>query len=191
MVRLNQHLYKLGQRMNRFHPYINSGGCCVYASILGEELLKRGIDARIIVGASGANHLIQHIGKASCLNEVRDRIGPTALQENWQENGVHFNHVGLEFKSPDDGEWYHCDSDNVAPQDWCLGTWEIYKGWLSVEDGKILAAFPDGWNTAFDRKTIPLVKQMIRRAMKRYDLLVAREDRIKKYMNQQPEGAQA
>ena len=51
---LIESLNTLGQRINRWYPEINHGGCCVYASLIGEELRKRGVEVRVIVAAWGA-----------------------------------------------------------------------------------------------------------------------------------------
>ena len=148
---LIESLNTLGQRINRRYPEINKGGCCVYASLIGEELRKRGIEVRIIVAAWGAN---------KNLDKVRPRLMKTDRKVEWNDNDVYFNHVGVEFRHK--GKTFHYDSDGVNPKSKKLKSYDVYPGRLSVDEAKLLAAEPEGWNDSFGRSKIPSLKRHVR-----------------------------
>lgn len=149
-------LNTLGRRINRWYPYINCGGCCVFASIVGEELLKRGIEARIIVGTDMDD---EDRAEGSNLNDLESSVGPQ--KERWNDNGVFFNHVGVELRLDDDV--YHYDTDGINPESQMLKQYLLYDGSISVETAKALADEVEGWNECFDRKQIPSLRGHIRR----------------------------
>ena len=148
---LIESLNTLGQRINRWYPEINEGGCCVYASLIGEELRKRGIEVRIIVAAWGAN---------KNLDKVRPRLMKTDRKVEWNDNDVYFNHVGVEFRHK--GKTFHYDSNGVNPKSKKLKSYVVYPGRLSVDEAKLLAAEPEGWNDSFGRSKIPSLKRHVR-----------------------------
>ena len=145
-------LNELGERINRWYPAVNSGGCCVYAAEVGKELLRRGIETRIIVAAWGAR---------SHLDKVRPKLNNTNQKAEWNDKDVWFNHVGVEFKYK--GKVYHYDSDGVHRKSRSLKSWTVYPGRLSVDEAKALADEPEGWNDCFERGKIPSMKRHIRR----------------------------
>jgi len=148
---LHETLNTLGQRINRYYPEINHGGCCVYASLIGEELRKRGIESRVIVAAWGAT---------TNIDKVRPQLMNTDRKVEWNDNDVYFNHVGVEFKYK--GKTFHYDSDGVKPKSKKLKSYVIYPGRLSVDEAKLLADEPEGWNESFERSKIPALKRHVR-----------------------------
>jgi hypothetical protein len=144
----------LGRRINRWYPEINHGGCCVYASIIGEELRRRNIDVRIIVASYSA--------KVN-LDKVRTKLGNTNRKEDWNGRSVYFTHVGVEFVYK--GKTFHYDSDGVTRKGKNLKEWRIYPGRLSVDEAKGLADEPVGWNESFNRNKIPSLRRHVRRFM--------------------------
>lgn len=153
--RLNMDLIKtlnnLGQRINRYYPLINEGGCCVYASLVGKELQNRGIAVKIVVAARDAR---------GNLDVVRRKLNNNNLKSEWNEKNVWFNHVGFEFKYKN--RIYHADTNGVNPKGRKLQEWRIYSGRLSLDEGTILANEPEGWNDSFDRNKIPSLKRHIK-----------------------------
>lgn len=142
-------LKTLGTRINRWYPKINFGGCCVYASLVGKELQKRGLDVNIIVAAYDASENIDRARKFVNNNKM----------EEWNTHGIWFNHVGLEIRIGD--EIYHHDTNQTKPEGLFLGEWEIYEGRLSVEEAENLASRAEGWNDSFDRRSIPRLRNHI------------------------------
>lgn len=144
-------LNKLGDRINRWYPEINRGGCCVYAAMIGKELRARDIEVRVIVAADGAS---------KNLDKVRPKVCNNWRKAEWNENDVWFNHVGVEFKHK--GRIFHYDSNGVNPRGKILDGYKIYPGRLSVDEAQLLADEPEGWNTRFNRSKIPNLKRHVR-----------------------------
>lgn len=100
----------LGRRINRWYPTINHGGCCVFAVLVAEELLKRNIPVEIIVAADAASGNI---------DRAREQVNSNRKDE-WNAAGIYFNHVGIEFII--DGNVYHFETEHgVNPEDVMLG----------------------------------------------------------------------
>ena len=151
-MNLFEALNTLGQRINKSYPNINNGGCCVYAAAVGEELLKRGVNVRTVVANSYDASLN--------INKARKGVNNTNQKDEWNQAGVYFNHVGVEFKLG--GKWFLYDSDGVNPRGKKLGSYKVHPGFLSVEEAKALAAEAKGWNDSFNRRSIPALKKHIK-----------------------------
>lgn len=161
-MNLFETLNTLGHCIKLWYPKINEGGCCVYASIIGEELLARGIKTRIVVAGSN---------KAKTnLNRVRRKIDNTNQKIGWHAVGIYFNHVGVEFRLG--GKWFIYDSEGVNPRSLTLGVWKapmklgnfkVHPGFISVADATALGDEPEGWNDCFDRKEIPNMKERVKK----------------------------
>lgn len=144
----------LGRRVNFLFPYINSGGCCVFAAIVTAELQRLGIPARGIVASYNPEN---HIDK------VRPKINSNSLDE-WRENGINFTHVGVEYEI--DGTIKHYDSNGVREEGKRLMSWYIYKGRLLLEELKELSRTGRGWNNQFKRKDVPALKRVIKEELR-------------------------
>lgn len=147
-------LNSLGKRINQWYPTINYGGCCVYAAILGAELEKRNIPVRVIVAAFAASD-------GTNIARIANNIANRGEKQAWNENGVYFNHVGLEIKIGK--KWHHCDTDGCEKPARAFRRLPVYRGYLSVDDAKKLASDGDGWNCDFNRSKIPSVKRHVKR----------------------------
>lgn len=147
-------LNSLGQRINRWYPNINYGGCCVYAAILGSELEKRNIPVRVIVAAYAARN-------GTDIAKIANNIADRSKKQTWNENGVFFNHVGLEIKIGK--KWHYYDSDGCEKRGSEFRNFPVYRGRISVEDAKKLASDTDGWNPDFDRAKIPSIKRHVKK----------------------------
>lgn len=145
-------LNELGQRINRWYPYINYGGCCVFAALVGQELLARNIRARVII-AQGYDH--------TNVEEVRQKVKNIFDMHEWQDNGVSFSHVGLEFHFR--GQYWHYDTNGVHKKSTKLDHMKINPGRLTVADAKILADKGNDWNDVFDRRSIPRLRRHIKK----------------------------
>lgn len=151
-------LNRLGIAINRNYPYINSGGCAVFAMIVGQELQDAGIEVRGIVAAYGSrNKSIATIRRSVVTLEMND----------WMENGLRFNHVGLAIKY--NGKWYHYDSHGVNPKGKYLLNMPLYRGTMTIDEVAKVASDPSGWNDCFDRDSIPRLHQTVRRFFKQIE----------------------
>ncbi len=143
-------LNRLGTKIQDKYEMINNGGCCVYASIVGRELVRRGVRTRILVAASYDNIDIR---------EKKKKIQDIQNISEWNQNGIYFSHVGLSFQFGK--SWFHYDTHGVKAPDGKLGSFVLYKGYLTVGEGVILASSDRGWNTSFDRDDIPAIDKKI------------------------------
>lgn len=154
-------LNTLGKEVMSRYPYINHGGCCVYAAMVAEELHKHGIEAKGIVSAYGAKELN---GNGITLDNIRPGIKSNALEE-WNKHGIRFNHVGVEFVIKKEGKRAikkHYDSTGVKSASTELDHMPIYKGRLALVDLKALARKRKGWNESFNRHVIPELRKLVK-----------------------------
>jgi hypothetical protein len=155
-------LNTLGKVVMARYPYINCGGCCVYAAMVAEELQKHGIDAKGIVAAYSAKELNTN---GVTLNSIRPGIKSNTLAE-WNNHGVRFNHVGVEFVIKKEGKRTgtkkHYDSTGVKRATTELDYMPIYKGRLELADLKALARKRKGWNESFNRRSIPALRKLVK-----------------------------
>jgi hypothetical protein len=145
-------LNALGVRIKRYYPDINSGGCCVFAAYVGEQLQRRGYKVNIISAAHDAGL------RGKNLEKVRPRIlKQTALE--WERNGINFNHIGIEVKVG--WRWYHYDTDGAYKRNGKLDNMPVHRGRLTVDEALQLSSTVVGWNAEFDRRRMPSIKRHI------------------------------
>ncbi len=150
-MNLIRRLNMLGKEINTSYPRINSGGCCVYASLVAEELIKLGVKVQGIVGYWNAK-------SEPSLDYIRPLI-KTGTLSDWHDNGVNFSHVGLEFIH--NGYTRHYDSNGVSFQRKKLMGFPLYDGRLLPKELRKLAASREGWNPYFNRRDIPDIRKLI------------------------------
>jgi hypothetical protein len=145
-------LNSLGMDVNAKYRYLNSGGCAVFAAIVGNELRDMGVKVKVLVCGSG---------DGESLDAVRGNIKNPNRKREWNKNDVFFNHVGLEFF------WkrrkYHYDSNGANPPVKVLDGYPLYKGRLTVDECIGIAREPSGWNKKFNRRHIPAIRRMVRK----------------------------
>lgn len=152
-------LDNLGDAVFTKFPYINHGGCCVYAAVVAECLLEYGIKAKGIVAATRAK---TWSGGRKALGHTRKKVEKNTTFE-WNYYGVTFAHVGLEFRHK--GEVWHYDTKGCHPKSKTLDDMPIYRGKLSLDEMKQLTTGDQGWNTTFNKRHIPAVRKMVRDAL--------------------------
>lgn len=140
------------------YPTINCGGCAVFAVELNRRLMVNGItDGRLRVYdfSLRTNPLYEKITDAEA--ELRSYEANLGDVLNWNDAGVYFDHVVLEWngtawdaegpvKFPDADEW--------------MGS-PIHGGELAHHVVDSLASRPANWNSSFDREDIPYIQQTL------------------------------
>lgn len=154
---LKRKLNALGGIITDLYPYINNGGCCVYASLVAQELVKRNIDCSGIVTD-------WYDGGKECIDKIRPYIKVNTLEE-WNDNGIALNHVGLEFSIGERKYHYDTEGVSVANKRTFRGN-PLYNGRLSVNEMVQLASKRQGWNTHFRRMDIPAIRKFIKYYLK-------------------------
>lgn len=129
---------------------LNYGGCCVFAAIVGRQLQGLGITVGAVVRGWGAR---------SNVRDVRANIREVEDGGQWNSNGIHFNHVGLEYVI--NGRAYHYDSEALTGADRHPKLQDPYPGRLTVEEVEALASRPSNWNRSFDRALIPRLEAAV------------------------------
>lgn len=127
---------------------INHGGCCVFASMIAEQL-QHIVPTSITV--------LDDVTEIS-LDDARPYTNKNTIRE-WQINGVEFDHIIVEFVYNDNT--YFLDSNGPKLKD-TFNTHDdtIVEGHLTIEEATSLAA-DDNWWPEFNRKHIPLMQRLI------------------------------
>ncbi len=146
-------LNSLGKAVYAKYPYINCGGCCVYAALVAEALLLHKISCKGIVASWDANDI-------PSIDEIRPCIKRNMLHE-WQNNGVSFNHIGLEFEY--NGKMRHYDTSGANKAGKSFDFMPIYNGRLNIVELQKLASQKTGWNNSFNRRHIPAIRAMVQK----------------------------
>jgi hypothetical protein len=137
---------------------INSGGCAVFAV----ELVKR-LNLIGFVNAKLRTYGYAYNTKGVIINNVEQEILATNgalpnLTGEWNDNGVWFNHVRVEWQNR---LW---DSEGACSlrhgRSWGWGS-VIQDGDISVPALDLLCKPQRNWNDTFDRKQIPNVKAIM------------------------------
>lgn len=158
---LNRLVRGLGIEMRRLFPTMDCGGCGVYATVLGEQLELTGAQDVGIWASALDGYLDIDI------DTVRRRIRNHASLRAWHRQGVQFVHLGVEYTW--DSETWHADSGRVTPVDFGEDQYGlVYSGRLTVEEMRVLAMQPKGWNSMFDRALIPAVELRVRQVFEQY-----------------------
>ena len=153
-----QFLDELGTDIDSSFDYIDYGGCCVYAAIVGKELINRGFNVEFVVADS-------NVEKGMNLNKIRNQVTNNSIQE-WNHNGVYFGHVFIELSYKN--KRYFWDSSGVSKasnKDPTCGL-SVIPGRLNLEEVTYLARSSngEGWNKRFKRTQIPNMRRMIKKA---------------------------
>lgn len=132
---------------------VNFGGCCVVAAYAALALQRLGFAPRIRVGDGWRSSY-------TAIEDIRANNRTPETIHDWHINDVYFGHVIVEF---DHGNTYHFDASGVKPASNNDPTfdYELYKGYLTVDEAKVLADSGDCWNKMFDRNNIPKLLDFI------------------------------
>lgn len=138
--------------------FVNNGGCCVFAALVGRELGERGYPVQGAVG-----HALARTREG--IHIARTRISERNVR-NWNYWGIHFGHVVIELY--DGTNVLQFDSDGIRDKSDTIWELPIYAGRLTVEEMEYLAAddSPYTWNDMFDRTQIPKMKSIINKHFK-------------------------
>lgn len=164
---MDQNLAQLRELANTLHRKLkrpNSGGCCVVAVEIAKHL--RDIYPTKLRVSTDYDELL-----GNNVHEVAEQVCDHSDGWEWNDNGIYFGHVIVEFKYK--GRNYHMDTSGVkrARSVDPSFEWFLYPGDLPFESAKILAAQDSGvWNASFDRKQIPKLRQMVGDFFKRAQL---------------------
>lgn len=154
-MNLTEKLIQCGKEVYRKFPYINHGGCCVYATMIVCELQKHNIEA---VGIATGGYYTDH---NLTIDKVRHLVRKNTANE-WNRNGITFHHVGVEFIL--NGKKFHYDTSGVWKPTGKLDKHQIYQGRFSFKELQGLSKQINCcWNTTFDRHDIPAIRRIVKK----------------------------
>lgn len=150
-------LDKLGKNVLNSVPYINKGGCAVFATMVAKSLNSKGIPASLF-SCYDTEWGAVYIGG---VDEARGNVSDIGDLYEWNSNGVWLNHVGVEFEL--DGKLYFYDTHGVTKpaSSFIHPEWIVQDGRFTVEEMEALAERPHNWNQTFKRKYIPQIQQLV------------------------------
>lgn len=136
----------------------NHGGCCVIAVEIAKHLRTvYPTKIRVSTDLTGYDELAD-----TDISEVADNMCDHADCDEWNDNGIYFGHVVVEFKYR--GRNYHMDTNGVKRAkdvDPSFG-WIFYPGEFPLKPAQTLANNTDHtWNSMFNRKQIPSLRKMV------------------------------
>jgi hypothetical protein len=137
---LRRRLRRLAHAANDRFPYMNHGGCCIFAAAVATALVRYGVRHEVIT-----------IGDAEVdLHELRPANNTV---NDWNCMGVCFGHMGVRLKLK--GQWFTYDSERpLLPGKRRFGkryfgdTYPAAKGGLTAAEATELAS-QDEWNPEF------------------------------------------
>jgi hypothetical protein len=147
---LTPHLLdQLGSEVEFRYPAINSGGCCIFASLVARHIAKR-LPTTIKV---------ENYCEAD-IDSIRPRLYHNSI-DSWNSHGLQFAHVAVSFVYQ--GRKYYYDTRGCNTKYEAL----VYNGVLAggnltIDEAAELAS-QRGWNPAFDRRIIPELTELIDR----------------------------
>lgn len=147
-------LNKLAAEMQDITKYINYGGCCVVAAAVA-PLLKKQVPTKIRVAAH--EWYYENINLKEAMKKVNRELIDDCYQ--WNDNGVYFGHVYLEFEY--NGITYYFDSDGVSLTPPIEEVFRTYEGNLTHTAARKLASNSSNWNSVFPRSTIPDIRRAV------------------------------
>ena len=139
--------------VNNNYRRINWGGCGFMAGIIAQHLTPIVHDIKIVsYGCWSSN---------SNIDKARPKVSHNSMS-GWEEYGVGFGHVWVEFKW--NGSWYAIDCEGIIPRKemhhkWghpCGGSW-------TVKEIKAISNNRQGWNSTFNRDQVPSMRNYMGR----------------------------
>lgn len=143
-------------------PDLNNGGCGVFAALILKELTRIGIKAEVISNTKkGGSAPLDIVDKVKTIKKGEKRC------DVWDDYGLDRTHLAVRFKSG--GLTYTYDSEALLLGSRKYGlhghfkcNYAFGKG-LNLKQASALARDKGGWNRAFDRAYVPLVRSIVRK----------------------------
>ena len=161
---------QLGAEVTRIVPDLNSGGCCVFAAALAEQMTSVGVhDVSVVVVAPDFEFDDDMSSLTDARQKIRERKLNTFSKKSWNDVGVWFYHVGVRFRHS--GALVCCDSSGVSHNPETILQYEhctLYDGHLSVAEACAIANEDYGWSKLFDRCHIPHINKMVKYHINRH-----------------------
>ena len=164
-IELKRRLRRLSRALNTQTSYINWGGCGVMAGIVGEILELWGIQVEVVTPVE------EDFGVPP--KEARERLqaeywGESWPAPDWDATGLYRAHLAVRFVLG--GKLHTWDSDGLLCSDKFFGRSECgepsyvaaypFGEGLTVQECIEISSDPNDWNSTFDRRQIPLMREL-------------------------------
>jgi len=165
-IELKRRLRRLSRALNtQTRGDINWGGCGVMAGIVGEILELCGIPVEVVTPAE--------YDWGVSPKEARERLqaeywGEDWTAHDWDNNGLYRAHLAVRFVLG--GKLHTWDSDGLLCSDKFFGRRECgepshvadypFGEGMTVLECIEISSTPSGWNSTFDRRQIPLMREL-------------------------------
>ena len=164
-IKLKRRLRRLSRALNTQTRDINRGGCGVMAGIVGEILELWGIPVEVVTPVDE--------DWVTSPKEARERLqdeywGGNWTAEDWDATGLYRGHLAVRFVLG--GKLYTWDSDGLIKSDKYFGRLECgepshvadypFGDGLTVQECIEISCTPEDWNSKFDRRQIPLMREL-------------------------------
>lgn len=159
---LNPFLENLGNEANKQVDNINHGGCCVYASIVGDNLKKFFPFLNVNIKVATDPWFFDSHKNIDDIRNKRQMRQITSVR-GWQTVGkIDFGHVFIEI-CYENTISFLCDSTLVERNNNNIffDNMFIYKGSFSIEEAKKFSNEEDFWNERFNREYITILEDFI------------------------------
>ena len=134
---------------------INCGGCCVFAESLFPYLESLGLTPRVkVINFSDCNN-------TEDITILRESVNDVFSIDDWNANGVMFNHVVIEFTYRK--RVYIVDSTGVFSDVKFDRYSSMFRGSFSHAETRSFAEDRYSWNSWFDREDIGKIKDNLRK----------------------------
>lgn len=148
-------LRELAAKLDNNLKMPNHGGCCVIAAEIAKHL-QHIYPTKIRVSTDYDELLDNNV------STVAERVYNAADGDEWNDNGIFFGHVVVQFKYK--GRNYHIDTSGVTRATSYDPTfcYPLYPGDMPLAAACLLAEQDHGvWNTTFNRRQIPKLRKIV------------------------------
>lgn len=160
-------LKDLGKEVNCSITNVNYGGCCVYASIVSEQLVRKGYGVGGVCSWYGYSEMDIDSARNNILRDQDCRrffAQNQYIHKLWEDQGVNFGHVATAVFLQNGRRILHDSVETVLAKTTQVEFRKkpIAKGFLYPNEMKALADDSSEWNPDFNRKQIPAMKRIIK-----------------------------
>lgn len=153
---VKEKLRELGRKANAAIPYLNFGGCGVFAHAVAQRLEKLGYPSEVVVYSPGGEDMLPDLKHA--INNDRKAL----------ENGWPLYHLGVRTRIA--GVWHTYDSDALRRSRTILGDRPPVHVpddcALTVEEAEVLVDQKHLWNDCFNRrKYLQPLRKLVRETL--------------------------
>ena len=132
---------------------INWGGCGFMAAIIAQHLTPIVDEIKIVSYSSWSSN--------TNIDAVRSQVNDNSMS-GWEEFGVGFGHVWVEFKWRN--KWYAVDCEGIKSQAVMRHKWgNPGGGSFTLKEIKAISNNRGGWNSSFNRDQVPSMRNVMGR----------------------------